>query len=244
MLGRYWRCWRPCGIADGIPACFSPVVVIAQYVGPIRLIWQSKLIKSNMCLIIIMCIYEAHVDMFPSGLYGSRIAFARAWLWFRGIFHIIIIEIFNLAIRQDIYGIKISHNSMNKLLETKHAEREVIWISKNKATRSHRYKVFKKTERTLEQKFFSGRLVDKWNGLDNSTVSVDGVTASKRKLENWDIESSMLIAVILTQNRINVFLTIKNSCHVMLIFCSYVTKRVSKQVKSRDTSVVLCTLRL
>jgi len=52
----------------------------------------------------------------------------------------------------------------------------------NKATRGHRYKLFKKPKGTLGQKFFSARVVDLWNGLDDSAVSVDTVTAFKRKL--------------------------------------------------------------
>src|SRR6218665_1519690 len=35
---------------------------------------------------------------------------------------------------------------------------------------------------TLGQKFFSARVVDLWNALDDSTVSVDNITAFKRKL--------------------------------------------------------------
>src|SRR6218665_3970802 len=51
-----------------------------------------------------------------------------------------------------------------------------------KGTRGHRYKLFKKRKGTLGQKFFSARVVDLWNELDDSTVSVDNVTAFKRKL--------------------------------------------------------------
>ena len=43
------------------------------------------------------------------------------------------------------------------------------------------YKVFKKRKGTLGLKFCSAR-VDLWNELDDSTVSVDNVTAFKRKL--------------------------------------------------------------
>jgi len=41
--------------------------------------------------------------------------------------------------------------------------------------------VVNKRTRTLGQKFFSARVVDLWNELDD-TVSVDSVTALKRKL--------------------------------------------------------------
>jgi len=34
----------------------------------------------------------------------------------------------------------------------------------------------------LRQKFFSARVVDLWNELDDSTVSADSVTAFKRKV--------------------------------------------------------------
>ena len=42
--------------------------------------------------------------------------------------------------------------------------------------------MFKKPRGTLGQKFFSARVVDMWNGLDDSTVSVNTVSAFKRKL--------------------------------------------------------------
>src|SRR6218665_3301523 len=51
-----------------------------------------------------------------------------------------------------------------------------------KVTRGHRYKLFKKRKGTLGQNIFSARVVDFWNELDDSTVSVDNVTAFKRKL--------------------------------------------------------------
>src|SRR6218665_2637215 len=43
----------------------------------------------------------------------------------------------------------------------------------------HRYKLFKKRKGTLGQKFFSARVVDLLNELDDSTVSVDNITAFK-----------------------------------------------------------------
>jgi ribonucleases P/MRP protein subunit RPP40 len=55
-------------------------------------------------------------------------------------------------------------------------------LAPNKATRGHMYKLFKKPKGTLGQKFFSARVVDLWNGLDDSTVSVDTITSFKRKL--------------------------------------------------------------
>jgi len=45
----------------------------------------------------------------------------------------------------------------------------------------HRYKLFKKRK---GQKFFSPRVVDLWNEMDDSTVSVDNATAFNRKLGN------------------------------------------------------------
>src|SRR6218665_3950555 len=55
-------------------------------------------------------------------------------------------------------------------------------LAPSKGTREHSYKLFKKRKGTLWQKFFSARVVDLWNELDDSTVSVDNVTAFKRKL--------------------------------------------------------------
>ena len=55
-------------------------------------------------------------------------------------------------------------------------------LAPSKGTPGHRYKLFKKRKGTLGQKFFSAGVVDLWNELDDSTVSVDNVTAFKRKL--------------------------------------------------------------
>ena len=44
------------------------------------------------------------------------------------------------------------------------------------------YKFFMKLKGTLGQLFCSARVVDLWNGLDDSTVSVDTITAFKTKL--------------------------------------------------------------
>src|SRR6218665_141154 len=55
-------------------------------------------------------------------------------------------------------------------------------LAPSKVTRGHRYKLFKKRKGTLGQKVSSARVVDLWNALDDSTVSVDNVKAFKRKL--------------------------------------------------------------
>ena len=55
-------------------------------------------------------------------------------------------------------------------------------LAPSKVTRGHRYKLFKKRKGTLGQTFFSARVVDLWNELDDNTVSVDNVTVFKRKL--------------------------------------------------------------
>jgi len=55
-------------------------------------------------------------------------------------------------------------------------------LAPSKVTWRHRGKLFKKSKGTLGHKFFSARVVDLWNELDESTVSVDNVTAFKREL--------------------------------------------------------------
>ena len=55
-------------------------------------------------------------------------------------------------------------------------------LAPSKVTRKHRCTLFKKKKGTLGQTFFSARVVDLWNELDDSTFSVDNVTAFKRKL--------------------------------------------------------------
>jgi len=54
-----------------------------------------------------------------------------------------------------------------------------FYLTPSKVTRRHRYKFCKKWKGTLGQKFCSARVVDLWNELDDSTVSVDNVTAFK-----------------------------------------------------------------
>ena len=44
------------------------------------------------------------------------------------------------------------------------------------------YKLRKKRKGTLGQNFFSARVADLWNESDDSTISVENVTAFKRKL--------------------------------------------------------------
>ena len=41
-------------------------------------------------------------------------------------------------------------------------------LAPSKVTRGHRYKLFKKRKETLGQKFFSARVVDLWNALDDT----------------------------------------------------------------------------
>ena len=66
-------------------------------------------------------------------------------------------------------------------------ERNLHWerlfeLAPSKITWGHRYKLFKKRKGILGQKFFSVRVIDLWNELDDSTVSVNNVTAFKRGL--------------------------------------------------------------
>ena len=55
-------------------------------------------------------------------------------------------------------------------------------LAPSKVTQGLRYKLFKRRKGTLGQNFFSARVVDLWNELDDSTVSAYSVTAFKRKL--------------------------------------------------------------
>ena len=56
-------------------------------------------------------------------------------------------------------------------------------LAASKVTRGIDTNYLRKRKGTFVQKFFSARVVDLWNELDDSTVSVDNVTAFKRKLE-------------------------------------------------------------
>ena len=55
-------------------------------------------------------------------------------------------------------------------------------LASSKVTQRNRYKLFRKRKGAVGQKFFSARVVDLWNELDDSTVSVDNVTVFERKL--------------------------------------------------------------
>lgn len=50
------------------------------------------------------------------------------------------------------------------------------------STRGHRYKLYKKQEKTLKKSFFSSRVVDVWNGLKDATVAADSMTSFKLAL--------------------------------------------------------------
>src|SRR6218665_552612 len=66
-------------------------------------------------------------------------------------------------------------------------------LAPSRGTRGHRYKLFKKRKGTLGQKFFNARVVDLWNELGDSIVSVDIVTALKGSYENLAIKHSMVV---------------------------------------------------
>ena len=55
-------------------------------------------------------------------------------------------------------------------------------IAEHTGTRGHKKKLFKKRVGTYKRHFFSARVVDKWNKLDDKTISATSVNAFKRKL--------------------------------------------------------------
>jgi len=59
-------------------------------------------------------------------------------------------------------------------------------LAPSKATRGHRYTLFKIRKGTLGQKFFTARVIDLSNELDDSTISVDSV------VDNWVIKHTMV----------------------------------------------------
>ena len=68
----------------------------------------------------------------------------------------------------------------------------LLWffeLAPSKGTRGHRYELFKKSKGTLGQKFFSARVVDLWNELDDSTVS----QFLKGSWENWVIKHFIVV---------------------------------------------------
>ena len=60
----------------------------------------------------------------------------------------------------------------NKIITKKEA---LLWerffeLTPNKAPREHRYKSFRKPKGTVEQKYFSAKVVDLWSELDDSRL--------------------------------------------------------------------------
>jgi len=55
-------------------------------------------------------------------------------------------------------------------------------LANRKGLRGHRYKLSKKTESAIKQRFFSSRVVNTWNELSDETVSVESTNSFKIKL--------------------------------------------------------------
>jgi hypothetical protein len=55
-------------------------------------------------------------------------------------------------------------------------------LANRKGLRGHRYKLCKKTESAIKQRFFSSRVVNTWNELSDETVSVESTNSFKIKL--------------------------------------------------------------
>ena len=55
-------------------------------------------------------------------------------------------------------------------------------FSVDKRTRGHRYKIIKESAGTIMQRFFSARVVNSWNKLDEEIVAADSVMEFKKRL--------------------------------------------------------------
>src|SRR5688572_13963088 len=55
-------------------------------------------------------------------------------------------------------------------------------FSVNRRTRGHSYKIVKKSSGTIMQRFFSTRVVNNWNKLDEEIVTADSVMEFKKRL--------------------------------------------------------------
>ena len=55
-------------------------------------------------------------------------------------------------------------------------------FSDNKRTRGHSYKIIEKSSGAIMQRFFSARVVNNWNRLDEETVTADSVMEFKKRL--------------------------------------------------------------
>jgi hypothetical protein len=56
-------------------------------------------------------------------------------------------------------------------------------MAEYKSTRGHKYKLYRKQEGYMKQRYYSGRVVDPWNNLNEETVSAESVTNFKIELE-------------------------------------------------------------
>src|ERR1043165_485799 len=59
---------------------------------------------------------------------------------------------------------------------------QLFEFSANKRTRGHSYKIVKKSSGAIMQRFFSVRVVNSWNGLDEETVTAQSVMEFKKRL--------------------------------------------------------------
>jgi len=61
-------------------------------------------------------------------------------------------------------------------------EQRLFDFSVDKRTRGHRYKIAKKANGSIMQRFFSARVVNNWNKLDEGIINADSVMAFKKRL--------------------------------------------------------------
>ena len=55
-------------------------------------------------------------------------------------------------------------------------------LANRRGLRGHRYKIFRKSEGAIKQRYFSSRAIEDWNELGDEIVSVGTIKAFKTKL--------------------------------------------------------------
>ena len=58
-------------------------------------------------------------------------------------------------------------------------------VAEDNKTRGHRYKIYKRQAGTWMQRFYSSRVVNAWNNLDEETIATDSVGMFKKRLKKF-----------------------------------------------------------
>ena len=72
--------------------------------------------------------------------------------------------------------------------------------------KSIRFKIFRKSEGTIKQRYFSSRLVNVWNELSDETVSVETLDSFKARLGQISLHANLSSQVVVLTSHTDVSL--------------------------------------